>query len=159
MSPAGAYPIVSSGLLANYALTVVPGQLTVTAVIQPEPPVAPGTSGGSISPTGLNYAGGAATISAIVADPGAPKADDGAVGELVRREDSNKAFNIYIEVVPEAVAQTAPTFGGLGTTEIAGGDNAAADIVSTSSFDPPVANDNADDEARRRSAARPGTGR
>ena len=159
MSPAGMYPIVSTGALANYSLTVVPAVLTVTAPIQPEPPVAPGTSGGSISPTGLNYAGGAATISALVADPGAPKADDSA-SELVRREDSNKAFNIYIEVVPEAVAQTNSTFGGLGVTEIDGGNNGQADIVSTSSFDPPVANDNPDDdEARRRAAVRPGTGR
>ncbi len=166
-SDPGMYPIVSTGALANYNLTVTPGILMVIPNVQPEPPVAPGTSGGSISATGLNFTGSTATITALVSDPGVPAAagptgDAAATGELVRREDTNKNFNIYIEVESTGGGgtQSSVAFNGAGATEVQGGNGGRADIVSTSSFDPPsqTANDNGD-ELRRRTPAQPGGGR
>ena len=67
---AGSYAIIVTGQLANYNVNVTPGTLTVAEQIIPQVPVAPGTSGGSISATGLNVSGSNASLGALVGNPG-----------------------------------------------------------------------------------------
>ena len=73
-APAGTYAIVVTGQLANYNVNATPGTLTVAQQVMPEVPVAPGTSGGSISATGLNVTGSNASLSALVSNPGSSAA-------------------------------------------------------------------------------------
>ncbi len=181
-SPAGDYPITVSGQLANYNVVATPGTLTIAQPIMPQVPVAPGTSGGSISSTGLNFTNGNASLSALVTDPGnagvsgglatgtvgsgsgtvalasgtssssgtestpagaaGSNSDPGATGVILDHTDANKAFAVYIEVALSKPDQAAaPAINGSGSTDLQIGNNVAADLVATSSFDPTPAND------------------
>ena len=108
-APAGIYAIVVTGQLANYNVNATPGTLTVAQQVMPEVPVAPGTSGGSISATGLNVTGSNASLKALVSNPGSGAA----------AVDPQSAGITTINGTPTGVSQTAAAASAGGGTETA----------------------------------------